>query len=715
MTAQSTTAQSTTAQSATAPERLETHAIGASLTRLDGPAKVTGSARYAFEHPVPEPLYLYPLQATIAAGRVTSIDTGAAMTEVGVLAVLTHHNALRVASTDDPELAILQSDRVDFRGQLLGGVIAESSETARHAASLVDVTYQPSPHDAELRADRDDLYAPEQLNAGFPADTAQGDVDQALASAAQVVDQVYTTAMYHNNPMEPHTTVAIWSDDGLTLYDSTQGVHQVRQAVAPVLGLDPDQVRVIAPHVGGGFGSKGVPHAHVILAAMASRLVAGRPVKLALTRQQMFALVGYRTPTIQHVRLGADADGRLSAISNEVVEQTSRWKEFAEQTGVPARMMYAAANRRTTHRLAALDLPVPSWMRAPGECPGMFGPEVAMDELAIACGLDPVELRIRNEPEVDPESGRPFSSRNLVACLREGARRFGWENRDPTPRSRRQDGWLVGTGVASSTYPVNRMPGSTATIRAGSDGRFTVTIGAADIGTGTWTTLTQIAADALQVPVDRIEMHIGDTSLPFATVAGGSSGMTCWGSALVEAAGKLRACLDRDHAGLAPPEGVEATGHLPDNPWQEQYAMHAFGAQFAEVRVHEDTGEVRAPRLLGVFAAGRIINAKTGRSQFLGGMTMGLSMALHENSVVDPRYGHVANHDFAEYHIATNADVGAVEVHWIDEEDPYVNPVGSKGIGEIGICGTAAAVANAAHHATGVRVRELPVTLDKFL
>lgn len=284
-----------------------------------------------------------------------------------------------------------------------------------------------------------------------------------------------------------------------------------------------------------------------------------------------------------------------------------------------------------------------------------------MDELAIACGLDPVELRIRNEPEVDPESGRPFSSRNLVACLREGARRFGWENRDPTPRSRRQDGWLVGTGVASSTYPVNRMPGSTATIRAGSDGRFTITIGAADIGTGTWTTLTQIAADALQVPVDRIEMHIGDTSLPFATVAGGSSGMTCWGSALVEAAGKLRACLDRDHAGLAPPEGVEATGHLPDNPWQEQYAMHAFGAQFAEVRVHEDTGEVRAPRLLGVFAAGRIINAKTGRSQFLGGMTMGLSMALHENSVVDPRYGHVANHDFAEYHIATNADVGAVD------------------------------------------------------
>jgi xanthine dehydrogenase YagR molybdenum-binding subunit len=472
---------------------------------------------------------------------------------------------------------------------------------------------------------------------------------------------------------------------------------------------------VISPHVGGGFGSKGRTHADVVLAAMAAQLVAGRPVKLALTRQQMFDLVGYRTPTIQQVRLGADGGGRLTAISHDVVEQTSKIKEFAEQTAVCSRMMYAAPNRRTTHRLAALDVPVPTIMRAPGECPGMFALESAMDELAIACGLDPIELRIRNEPDVDPESGLPFSSRNLVACLREGARRFGWERRDPTLRARQEAGWLVGTGVAASTYPVYRLPGNAARIRVGPDGRYSVLIGAADIGTGTWTALTQIAADALGVAVDDVDLQIGDTALPMASIAGGSSGITSWGSAIVEAARQLRKRLASDHAGMVPAEGLEVTGQMPDNPDAKRYAMHAFGAQFAEVRVHQDSGEVRVPRLLGVFAAGRIINPKTARSQLLGGMTMGLSMALHEHSVLDLRFGHVVNQDFATYHVAANADVGTVEVHFLPEEDPYVNPMGSKGIGELGIVGTAAAIANAVHHATGIRVRDLPITLDKLL
>ena len=691
-------------------------AIGTALDRIDGPEKVQGTAAYAFEQPVDHPAYLHPVQSTIATGRITGIDTGAASTLPGVLAVLTHENAPRLASTDDAELAILQSDRIAFRGQFVGGVIAETPEIARHAANLVRLDYAQRPHDTALRADRPDLYAPAQINGYFPTDTGQGDVDAALATAAVTLDATYTTAMYHNNPMEPHATIAIWTADGLTLYVATQGVHSIRTTIAHSFGLDPDRVRVISPHVGGGFGSKAYAHADVILAILAARHLTGRPVKLVLTRQQMFSQVGYRTPTIQRIRLGAGADGRLTAIAHDVVEQTSKLKEFAEQTAVPTRTMYAAPNRRTSHRLATLDVPPPNIMRAPGETPGMYALESAMDEMAIACGLDPIEFRIRNEPPVDPESGLPFSTRNLVGCLRDGARRFGWDRRDPTPRSRREDGWLVGTGMAASTYPVVQgLGGSTATIRAGRDGRYTVLIGAADIGTGTWTALTQIAADALQVAVADVDLRIGDSTLPTAISAGGSAGLSSWGWAVVEAAGQLRLRLETEYAGTVPPEGFEVTATAPDNPYRPRFAMHSFGAQFAEVRVHEDTGQVRVPRLLGVFAAGRIVNAKTGRSQLLGGMTMGLSMALHEDSVFDHRFGHVANHDFAEYHIATNADVGSVEVHWLPEEDPYVNPMGAKGIGELGIVGTAAAIANAVHHATGIRVRDLPITLDKLL
>jgi xanthine dehydrogenase YagR molybdenum-binding subunit len=439
-------------------------------------------------------------------------------------------------------------------------------------------------------------------------------------------------------------------------------------------------------------------------------MTAGRPVKFALTRQQMFFLVGYRTPTIQMVRLGADAAGRLSAIAHDVVEQTSKFKEFAEQTAAATRMMYAAPNRRTTHRLAALDVPVPIWMRAPGRSPGMFGLEAAMDELAIECGLDPIELRLRNEPDIDPVTGLPYSTRNLIACLQEGARRFDWEYRDPTPGARREDGWLIGMGVASSTYPRFQLPGSNATIRAIAGERYRVEIGASDIGTGTWTTLTQIAADALGVDVEAIDLRIGDSALPTATPSGGSTGINNWGSAIVDAARKFR-----DEYGTDPDEGDEADGAMPDDPDADKFARHAFGAQFAEVRVHADTGEIRVPRMLGVFAVGQIINPLTARSQLIGGMTMGLSMALHEESVVDPRFGHVVNHDFANYHIAANADVKDIEAVWIDEFDPHYNPMGAKGVGEIGIVGAPAAIANAVHHATGIRVRDLPITPDKLL
>ncbi|WP_410566868.1 xanthine dehydrogenase family protein molybdopterin-binding subunit [Amycolatopsis sp. cmx-4-61] len=690
-------------------ELLEPRAMGTGTTRRDGPAKVTGTAPYAFEAPAGRPLYGHLVQATIARGRCARIATVPAESLDGVVRVITPFTAERLANTDDAELAVLQDFEVPFRGHVVALVLAETPETARHAAELVAVDYDAEPHDVELSPGRGDLYAPDSVNPDFPTDTAQGDADAELERAEVTIGETYTTAMQHNNPLEPHATTALWDNGILTLWDSTQGVHPVRSALAKVFGLPAEKVRVRCPYVGGGFGSKGTPHANVVLAALAARAVPGRPVKLALTRQQMFALAGYRTPTIQRVRLGADSDGRLRALRVDVVEQTSRIKEFAEQTGVPARMMYAVPNRATSHRLAALDVPVPSWMRAPGECPGMFGPEVAMDELAVALGVDPIELRVRNEPERDPENGRPFSSRNLVACLRTGAGHFGWADRDPRPGVRRDGRWLTGTGVAASVYPAKRSPGSTALIRF-EDGRYVVEIGAADLGTGAWTILPQIAADALGVPASAVEARIGDTGYPNATVAGGSSGTASWGTAIVAAAAAFR-----DKYGSDPAEGAEAAGDTPENPAEEEYSMYAFGAQFAEVRVDADTGEIRVPRLYGTFAAGRIVNPVTARSQLLGGMTMGLSMALFESSTMDPRTGHVVNHDLAEYHIATNADVGDLRADWLDEHDPHVNPMGTKGIGEIGIVGTAAAVANAVYHATGVRVRKLPITLDALL
>jgi len=696
-------------------------ATGAPLNRLDGVQKVTGAAKYAYEYPVEGVTYVFPVQSTIARGRISSIETSAARALPGVIAVLTHENAPRIAPLDDQDLAVFQSDAVAYRGQFVAAVVAETLEIARQAASMVAVRYEEQPHDVELRADRSDLYKPEyvpQKAAPFyAADSAQGDVEAALAAAPVSLDQTYTTPTEHHNPLEPHTTLAIWSDDGngesVTVYDTCQGVDIRLNDIATAFGLSPERVRVIAPYVGGGFGSRGFTHPYAILAVMAAR-VAGRPAKLAQTRQQMFGPVGYRSPTIQRVRLGAGGDGQLTAIAHEVVAQTNALYEMTEPAAVATRTMYAAPNRRTTHRLARLDLPANSWMRAPGESPGMFALESAMDELAVACGLDPIELRVRNEPAVDPETGRPFSSRGLVACLREGAQRFGWAKRDLQPRTHRAGRWLVGTGMAASTYPAVQLPAS-AHVAVDAAGRYRVRIAAEDVGQGAWTVLTQIAADALEVPVEQVRLDIGDSALPQAFPAWGSTGTASWGWAIVDGAQKLRTRLRDEFGGVVPAAGLEADGAFNGNPEAQQFSMHAFGAQFAEVRVNEDTGEVRVPRLLGVFAAGHIVNPKTARSQFLGGMTWGLSMALHEESVLDPRFGDYVNHDFAEYHIATNADVGEIDVSWIEEDDPHVNPMGVKGIGELGIVGTAAAIANAVYHATGTRVRDLPITLDKLL
>ncbi|HKN92984.1 MAG TPA: xanthine dehydrogenase family protein molybdopterin-binding subunit [Thermoleophilaceae bacterium] len=687
-----------------------TRAIGTPLRRIEGREKVTGEARYAYEHQPENVAYAEGVQARIACGEIRSLDASEALAQPGVIAVIWKENAPKLADDADAELALFQSRRVAYRGQYVAAVVADTPEAAREGQRLLQIEYDEEPHDVELRDDHPKLYTPEKVNPSFPAHVEKGDVEDALGSAAASVDATYRTPAFHNNAMEPHATVGLWQEGDLILYDSNQGAPAHRDAIAKVFDLPPERVRVISPHVGGGFGSKGTPRPQAVIAAMAAQMV-GRPVKVAVTRQQMFAVTGYRTPTIQRIRLGADADGRLTAISHEVVEQTSTLKEFAEQTAVVTRVMYAAPNRRTTHKLARLDVPTPSWMRAPGECPGMFALESAMDELAIACGMDPIELRALNDTQADPEDGEtPFSSRNLVGCLREGAERFGWADRDPTPGVRREGRWLVGTGVASSTYPAYRRAAQ-ASARAEADGSFVVKVGAADIGTGARTALTQIAADALSTSVDRVRVEIGDSALPKAGVAGGSMGTASWGTAVVRACEALRAKLD-DDAGL-PAEAEADTSEEIEQ--QKKLARHGFGAQFAEVRVDSDSGEVRVPRLLGVFAVGRIINPRTARSQFIGGMTMGMGMALHEESVMDVEFGDYLNRDLAQYHVPSCADVQSIEAAWLDEDDDELNPMGSKGIGEIGIVGTAAAIANAVHHATGKRVRELPIRLDRLV
>ena len=593
---------------------VETHAIGASVPRIDGPAKVTGSAPYAFEHRLDRPAYAHLLQATVARGWVTAIDVTAAQALDGVLFVLTHEDMPRLASDHDRELWVLQSGQVWYRGQVIGVAVADSIEIAREAARLVTVQYQAEPHEVRLRADSQDLYKPQTVNPALVTDTAEGDVAAALAAAPVRIDATYTTPAEYHNPIEPHTTVAVWTGAGesghLTLYDSNQGASRIAEQLAQVLGLAVGQVTVISPFVGGAFGSKSRAKAHQVVAALAARQAAGRPVKLALTRRQMFAGAGYRTPTIQRVQLGAQTDGTLIAVAHDAISQTARFKEFAEQTALGTRTMYAAPHRRTTHRLAALDVAVPTVMRAPGEAPGMFALESAMDELAAACGVDPVELRLRNEPELDPETGLPYSTRNLAACLREGMRRFGWQHRDPAPGRRLAGGWLGGTGAATGTYPVYPRPGgSRACVRALAGGRYRVEIAAADIGTGAWTVLTQIAADALEVPFTMVELQLGDSRLPAAAPAVGAMGTSNWGSAVIAAARAFRA-----QHGHQPAPGDQATAADPANRSAGQVAMHAFSAQFAEVRVHADTREIRVSRLLGVFAIGRVINPRTARS-----------------------------------------------------------------------------------------------------
>ncbi len=690
--------------------------VGRDRVRVDGPLKVTGTAPYAYEQPVQNPAYLFPIVSTIPRGKVRAFQTAAAEALPGVLKVMTHENAPRLLVKSDPELYILQNAEVLYRGQFIGAVLAETPETARYAAELVRVEYDEQPFDAEFRLGHPNTFTPKRVNAGKTAASREGDVDASMKAAPYTLDATYTTPNEHHNPLEPHAIVAVWNEDAglgptakrLTLYDANQGPAFHMLLLPPLLGLLPTQLEVISPYVGGSFGTKGSPHSQVVLASLAAKMLPGRPVKLNLTRQQMFRNTGFRPESVQRVRLAADRDGKLTALAHDATSPSAEFKKFVEQSATPIRIMYAGKNRETSHQGVALDLPPATFMRAPGEFTGMFALETAMDELAAQCGLDPIELRIRNEPEIDPESGKPWSSRNLVACLREGAKLFGWERRGP-PGSRQEGEWQYGLGVASATYPDQHIASTYARIRF-VGGRYRVELQASDIGTGAWTILGQIAADALGVDVGLIDVEIGRSDLPFAMAAGGSMGTYTWGSSIMVAAVKFR-----EKYGENPPEGasLRSAGQRPKD--FKKFSRHTFGAHFAEVKVSRVTGEVRVTRMLGVYAAGKIINPRTANSQFIGGMTMGISAALHEESYLDSRFGHFVNGDLAGYHIAAHADIPDIQARWVDEFDPYFGPTGAKGIGEVSIVGVPAAVGNAIYNATGKRLRGLPFTPDKLL
>jgi xanthine dehydrogenase YagR molybdenum-binding subunit len=708
--------------------------VGKPLDRVDGRLKVTGGARYAYEMQQ-NTLYGFVVEASIGKGKIRSIDTRAAEKAPGVALVLTYRNAPEQGTGNHREAhPVLTGPEVTRYGEPVAFVVAESFEQARAAAYLVDVKYDRSGGKFALRANLDQARVPHQSD-GAAADSAVGDFASAFASAPVKLDVTYTTPLQSHAMMEPHATLAMWDGDKLILHTANQMLNQGQKVIATTLKIPVENVRLISPFIGGGFGGKLWVNADAILAAIASRQLQ-RPVKIALTRQQIFHVTTHRSDTIQRLRLGTDRDGRIVAIGHDVFSGNLPSEQTYEAAALQTRTLYAGPNRLTRHRLAPLDIPVASSMRAPGEAVGLMALECAMDELAEKLNLDPIELRVRNEPSEDPEKHIPYSSRHLIACLQEGARRFGWDKRNAKPGQVRDGHWLVGMGMAAATRG-NPLQLSKANVRLGPDGIATVKMAMTDIGTGTYTILAQIAAEMLGLPMEQVRIELGDTSFPQASGSGGSFGAASSGSALFEACNALREKLAR-RAGMdlatarfvdgtiASGEqsrnltdlvgaGLDADGEIQPGRNNKDFSQQSYGAHFAEVGVDVDTGEVRLRRMLGVFTVGRVLNAKTARSQAIGGMVFGLGSALHEDMVLDPRFGYFVNHDLAEYHVPVHADIPAIDAIFLAELDNESNPLKSKGIGELGICGAGASVANAIYNACGARIRDYPITLDKLL
>jgi xanthine dehydrogenase YagR molybdenum-binding subunit len=706
--------------------------IGQPVSRVDGRLKVTGGARYAAEFDRPGQAYGVIVRSTIASGRIASIDAAMAERAPGVVTVLTHRNAPRLAyrphkapvDADVGErLHVLQDDQISHQGQPIALAIAETLEQANHAATLVRVSYAPEAGAIDITTAQPELPTQQKTDQGErrPPETRRGDAEGFFAAAEVKIDQTYVIPRENHNPIEMHATIAAWDGDRLTLWDKTQWVHNVADEIAAVFGISAEDVRVISPFVGGAFGSGLRTWPHVTLAALGAR-VAGRPVKVMLSRREMYYGVGYRPHTVQRVAIGASSDGRLAAIVHDGHQETSTYEEFTEALLNPTRFLHSCPNVYTRHRLARLNVHTPTYMRAPGEVSGIFALESAVDELAVALKMDPVELRLRNEPTQDEFKKLPFSSRSTRECYRVAAERFGWSGRNPEPRSMREGRWLIGWGMASATYPMNHAPAS-AMARLLPDGTAEVTSAASDMGPGTWTSMTQVAAETLGLPIERVNFSLGDTRLPRAPVHGGSMTMASVGSAVQAACRKAREdALTRGGANdlmeairrIGAP--VEAFAEVKPGDASQRFSMHAFGAVFAEIAVDPDLGEARVRRIVGAYGAGRIVNPKISRSQCIGGMIGGIGMALMEHSVVDARSGRVVNANFAEYAVPVHADAPPVmDVIFVKEDDPHVNPLGVKGVGEIAMVGVAPAITNAIFHATGKRVRELPVTPDKLL
>jgi xanthine dehydrogenase YagR molybdenum-binding subunit len=708
---------------------MSTTFIGQPVSRVDGRQKVTGRATYAAEFKVAKLAHAAVVRSTIARGRITSIDAAAAERAPGVIAVLTHRNAPRLAyrphkGAVDPvvgeRLHVLQDTQVNHQGQPVALVVAQTLEQANHAATLVRMQYADEPAATDVSGVEPALLTHE--GGGPPPQTRRGNPEGALAAAAVKVESTYVMTRETHNPLEMHATIAAWEGDRLTLWDKTQWVSNCAEEIGAVFGIPAKNVRVISQFVGGAFGSGLRTWPHVTLAALGARAI-GRPVKLMLSRREMFYAVGYRPHSVQRIALGASRDGRLEAIVHEGTEETSSYEEFAEALLNATRFLHSCANVQTRHRVAKLNVHTPTYMRAPGEASGVFALECAMDELAVALGIDPVALRLHNEPEIDEFKKLPFSSRATREAYRLAAENFGWSRRNPVPGSMHDGRWLIGWGMATATYPMNFAPAS-ARARLLPDGIAEVSSASSDMGPGTWTSMTQVAAEALGLPIERVKFTLGDTQLPKAPVHGGSMTMASVGTAVQAACRKVRAdalaltkadnVADAMRRLARPIEATEETS--PDKAASEHFSMHAFGAVFVEVAVDPDLGETRVRRIVGAYGAGRVVNPKLARSQCIGGMIGGIGMALMEHAVVDVRNGRVPNATLAEYAMPVHADAPAVmEVIFVPEEDTHVNPLGVKGLGEIAMVGVAPAIVNAVYHATGKRIRELPVAPDKLI
>jgi xanthine dehydrogenase YagR molybdenum-binding subunit len=685
--------------------------MGEARERVDAYAKVTGRATYTAEQMPDRLAHAVIVLSTIASGRIRQIDPGATRRVTGFIDLITHENSepLNGEITGRPgldkRLPLLNDDLVRYDRQPIAVVIAETLDAAREAAAALRVSYDSETPVASMDDSRAVVIRPKQTQHGEPPEIVRGAAPETRASAPFVFSATYVTPIENHNPIEPHASVAAWDGDRLTIFDATQGVFEERRKLAAVFGIPPENVRVVSPYVGGAFGNKGSVWSHQCLAATAARRT-GRPVKLVLDREHMFANTGHRSRTLQHIAFGAQLDGTVLSCEHDVSSDTSTFDQFVESAGEYTAMAYAFPNVNIRHRLVRMNVGTPTFMRAPGEATGTYALEAALDELAFELGIDPIELRLKNYAETDPGKERPFSSKYLRDCYRRGAELISWSTRDARPRSMRDGRELIGIGMAGGAYP-SQIFAASASVEMHVDGSVVVRSGTHELGQGSYTALAQIAAGELNIDPARVRMELGDTDFPSAMNSGGSTTIASVGSAIALACRELRRQHETVSGALEGPLSARASYTMPEK--RKAFSSYSYAAQFAEVGVDPDLGTVRVRRMVGVFDVGRVVNARLARSQCIGGMTMGIGMALLEETRVDPRTVRIMNANLGDYLVPTNADVGRIDVEFVGGYDGIVDEIGTKPVGEIGICGAAAAVANAVFHATGRRVRDLPI------